>query len=214
MAKKRGKTCPSLKGRTIEPLTLAGNTTVRSMVDDVFAASGFNARRLAEACHLYSKMLRENTTVALTLAGAMTPIGMSGPIISLIENGFVDFIISTGANLYHDLHRPFNCPVVQGHFWVDDNELAKQGVARIYDTFIQDEETLMATDRVILDAVKQIDRHKPISTAQLHRAIGLAVCEEAPHPEKSLLAAAARYDVPIYCSAPGDSSIAMNLFVP
>jgi len=214
MARKAKPACPSLKGRMIEPLRLDKHMTVREMMDTVFAASGFNARRLGEACRLYSHMLNEGTTVALTLAGAMTPIGMSGPIISLIENGFVDFIISTGANLYHDLHRPFNYPVMQGHFMVDDNALAEQGVARIYDTFIRDDETLLATDRVILETVKQIDRRRPISTAQLHRAIGMAVAEKAPYPEKSFLAAAARLDVPVYCSAPGDSSIAMNLIVP
>jgi deoxyhypusine synthase len=92
--------------------------------------------------------------------------------------------------------------------------LAKQGIARIYDTFIADEETLMATDRIVQRSVEQLDRGRPISTAQLHRALGLAAAEKAPHPEKSLLAAAAKYDVPIYCSAPGDSSIAMNLILP
>lgn len=200
-------------GRTIEPLELAGNESVRDFIDNVYARSGFNGRRLAEACHLYSRMLRENTTVGLTLAGAMTPIGMSGPIISLIERGFVDFIISTGANLYHDLHRPFDCPMFQGDFYVDDNDLAEKGIARIYDTFIQDEETLMATDTVILDAVDQLERDRPISSADLHHAIGRAVIEKAPHPEKSLLAAATTHGVPVYCSAPGDSSIGMNLIV-
>lgn len=202
------------EGSAIEPLRLSGNDSVRAMVDEVFAKSGFNGRRLAEACKIYARMLNDDATVALTLAGAMTPIGMSGPIISLIENGFVDFIISTGANLYHDLHRPFDYPVVQGHFYVDDNALADKGIARIYDTFIQDEETLMATDRVILDAIKRLDAGGSVSTAELHRAIGLEVAETAPHPEKSFLAAAASHDVPVYCSAPGDSSIGMNLIVP
>ncbi|MBM3334063.1 deoxyhypusine synthase family protein, partial [Candidatus Sumerlaeota bacterium] len=214
MAKRARREAPLLRGRAIEPLRLEGRSTVRAMVDEVFAASGFNGRRLAEACHLYSRMLREDVTIALTLAGAMTPIGMSGPIASLIKNGFVDFVISTGANLYHDLHRPFDYPIVQGDFFVDDNTLAKQGVARIYDTFIEDEATLVATDQIILNAAAKIDHSKPISTAQLHHAIGLAVAKAAPHPEKSLLVAAAKYDVPVYCSAPGDSSIAMNLTLP
>jgi deoxyhypusine synthase len=214
MAENAGLDPENTRGRTIEPLRLAGNETVRQMVDKVFAASGYNGRRLAEACDIYSRMLRENTTVALTLAGAMTPIGMSGPIISLIENGFVDLIISTGANIYHDLHRPFNCPVIQGHFFVDDNALAKQGIARIYDTFIEDEDTLMATDQVILEAIRNVDRGKPISTARLHYALGLEVGKKAPHPKKSFLAVAAKYGVPVYCSAPGDSSIGMNLIVP
>ena len=203
-----------LGGRSIEPLQLSGNETVAKMIDEVFAGSGFNGRRLAEGAQLYAKMLEENATVALTIAGAMTPIGMSGVFISLIENGFVDFIISTGANLYHDLHRPFDFPMVQGSPDVDDNLLGDAGVARIYDVFIGDDDTLMATDKVILEAARTLDTTKPFSTATLHHRLGQLVAERAPHPEKSFVAAAAKHDVPIYTSSPGDSSIGMNLIVP
>ena len=210
--------CPGasrwLDGRPIEPLELAGNEDTADFVDRVFARSGFNARKLAEGARLYTRMLGADATVGLTLAGAMTPIGMSGVVIALIEKGFVDFIISTGANLYHDLHRPFDFPVVQGNTRVDDNALADNGVARIYDTFIADDETLMATDAVILDALAHIDTSRPFSTATLHHKLGEMVGQQAPHPEKSMLAVAAKYDVPIYTSAPGDSSIGMNLIVP
>ncbi len=199
--------------RMIEPLELDGCEQVREFVDKVFAGSGFNARRLAEACRLFGKMITEDATIALTLAGAMTPIGMSGPIISLIKKGFVDFIISTGANLYHDMHRPFDCPMFQGHFQADDNALAQMDIARIYDTFIEDSATLQATDTIIHQAVKDLPTNKPIGSAQLHKALGDSIGREAAAPEKSLLAAAAKYDVPIYTSAPGDSSIAMNLIV-
>ena len=202
-----------ITGRMIEPLQLTGSEQVRDMVDNVFARSGFNARRLAEACRLFSRMIEEDVTIALTLAGAMTPIGMSGPIISLIKRGFVDFIISTGANLYHDMHRPFDCPMFQGHFMVDDNALAEQDIARIYDTFIEDSATLQATDTIIHQAVQNLPTDKPISTAELHKSLGESIRKQAPAAEKSLLAAAAEYEVPIYVSAPGDSSIAMNLVV-
>ena len=200
-----------VSGKMIEPLQLPGHEHLRDMVDKVFACSGFNARRLAEACHLFSKMIEQDVTIALTLAGAMTPIGMSGPIISLIERGFVDFIITTGANLYHDMHRPFNYPMFQGHFMVDDNELAKGDIARIYDVFIEDKDTLQATDTIVHQAAKDLPAGEPISTAHLHRVLGQCVAKQAPAPDKSFLAAAAKYDVPIYASAPGDSSIAMNL---
>ncbi len=203
-----------LGGRSIEPLQLGGNETVAKMIDEVFAGSGFNARRLAEGAQLYAKMIAENATIALTIAGAMTPIGMSGVFISLIENGFVDFIVSTGANLYHDLHRPFDLPMVQGSPDVDDNQLGDAGVARIYDVFIGDDDTLMATDKVILEAARSLDTTKPFSTAALHHRLGQLVAERAPHPEKSLLATAAEREVPIYTSSPGDSSIGMNLIVP
>jgi deoxyhypusine synthase len=198
----------------IDPLRLEGNEAVADLIDQVYARSGFNARRLAEACELYSRMLREDTTVCLTLAGAMTPIGMSGVINALIKAGFIDCVISTGANLYHDLHRPFEMPMRQGHFAVDDNELNEEGIARIYDVFIEDEGTLLATDQVILKAAGRLDRQGPISTAQLHHALGAQIRELARHPEWSMLVTACEYDVPIYTSSPGDSSIAMNLTVP
>lgn len=203
-----------LDGKTIEPLTLAGNERVPDMIDHVFADSGFNARRLGEAAHLFKQMIDDNATIALTVAGAMTPIGMSGVVSSLIERGFVDFIIATGANLYHDLHRAYDMPMVQGHASIDDNELADIGVARIYDVFIRDEETLAATDRVVLNSLKEFQRDQPFSTAALHNAMGRAVKASAPAPQKSLLVSAADYDVPVYTSSPGDSSIGMNLIVP
>lgn len=214
----RRQACPSeadwLGGTPIEPLELAGNENVADMIDSVFAASGFNARRLAEGAQLYRRMIDDDATIALTVAGAMTPIGMSGVFISLIEKGFVDFIITTGANVYHDLHRPFDMPMVQGSHLVDDNELADVGVARIYDVFIGDEDTLMATDRVILDALSHFDASEPFSTAALHYALGKSIGKTAPHPEKSFVAVAAEFDVPIFTSSPADSSLGMNLIVP
>lgn len=210
--------CPGrgawLEGQPIEPLQLTGNEDVADLIDHVFARSGFNARRLAEGARLYARMLDAGATVGLTVAGAMTPIGMSGVFISLIERGFIDFIISTGANVYHDLHRPFGFPMVQGSPHVDDNKLAEEGVARIYDVFIGDEQTLMATDGVILSALAELDNARPFSTATLHHRLGEQVLKTAPHPEKSMVAAAAKYDVPIYTSSPGDSSVGMNLIVP
>lgn len=193
---------------------LEGNENVADFIDNVFGGSGFNGRRLAEGAQLYSKMIADEATICLTLAGAMTPIGMSGVVISLIEAGFIDMIISTGANLYHDLHRPYDFPMVQGHHEVDDNALCEDGVARIYDVFIGEDDTLVATDEAILRAVKRIDYSEPFSTATLHYELGKAVAEDAPHPEKSLLVAAAKHQVPIYTSSPGDSSIGMNLVLP
>ncbi len=219
MPNKHKQSCPNpdhpmLQGKPIEPLALDGNEAVADLIDHVYANSGFNSRRLAEGAQLYARMLDDGATVGLTIAGAMTPIGMSGIFTSLIEHGFVDFIISTGANIYHDLHRPYEFPMVQGSADVDDNDLADEGVARIYDVFIQDDDTLMATDEVILDALDSFDSSVPFSTAKLHYHLGQCVLDGAPHPEKSFVATATKYDVPIYTSSPGDSSVGMNLILP
>jgi len=204
-----------MSGKMIEPLKLEGNEQIKDFVDNIFGASGYNARRLAEACECAKRMLSEkDTVVCLTLAGAMTPIGMSGPIIKMIELGLVDFIISTGANLYHDLHRAFDHPVVQGDVEVDDEDLNKHGIARIYDVFIEDDETLMATDESIIDTVEKRDFKEPISTAEFHKMLGDRVLKTAKYPEKSFVAQAAKFNVPIYTSSPGDSSIGMNIACP
>ncbi len=200
-----------MAGKMIEPLKLKGNENIRDFVEYIFGASGYNARRLAEACEIYARMLRGRTTVCLTLAGAMTPIGMSGPIIDMMKSGFIDFIISTGANLYHDMHRPLEHPIFQGEVFVDDGKLNRCGISRIYDIFIEDERTLLATDRAIMEMMKTVPLDRPISTAELHHHIGLYLLEKAPHPAKSFLAQAAKYGVPVYTSSPGDSSIGMNL---
>lgn len=205
---------PLMKGRMIEPLKLDGNEKVDDFIDNVFGHSGYNARRLAEACSVFSRMVENKATIGLTFAGAMTPIGMSGPVIKMMENGFVDFIISTGANLYHDLHRAYNMPMVQGSCNVNDTELYKKGIARIYDVFIEDDETMLPTDKAILGAIERRDFDKPLSSAELHYIIGENVMETAPQPAKSILAMATKFNVPIYTSSPGDSSIGMNLSLP
>lgn len=211
----RARRCREMmSGPQIEPLRLEGNEDVADMIDRCFGRSGFNARRLAEACELYSRMLKAGATVGLTLTGAMTPIGMQGALNSLIKAGFVDWIIATGANLYHDLHRAYGFPVRQGHWAVDDNELADVGVARIYDTYIEERGTLQATDKIILRALRHVDTSRPMSTAKLHWELGRAAARDAVAPDKSLVVTAHRYDVPVYTSSPGDSSIGMNLIVP
>ena len=201
--------------KMIEPLDIKNNGTVSDFIDNVYGGSGYNARRLTEACKTFERMITRGATNCLTVAGAMTPIGMAGPIITMIENGFIDVIISTGANLYHDLHRAYNCPVVQGDVNTDDGKLNKLGIARIYDVFIEDDDTMFATDGIITRAgLSKKLTAGPISTADLHYIIGLHVLRDAPHPEKSLLAMAAKYKVPVYCSSPADSAIGMNLMIP
>jgi len=174
---------------------------------------GFNARRLAESCQVYENMLRADATVCLTLAGAMTPIGMSGALITLMENGWVDWVISTGANLYHDLHRAFDFPMSQGHFQVDDNELKDAGIARIYDVFIQEGDTMIETDRTIIEAFINREFPQPISTADVHAVLGQEVNRRAPQAEKSFVGRAAALGVPVYVASPGDSSVGMNLVI-
>jgi len=196
--------------KQILPTSLTPQMKVHELVSAFGSSRAYNAGRLYEACKLYEKMLDEDATIALTLAGAMTPAGLGGPIIKLMEDGYIDFIISTGANLYHDLHFALGLPVYQGHFRADDVDLRKKGMVRIYDIFVPDE-TLLKTDEFLREIFLSSKQDKPMSTAELHRMIGEITLRRTKHPERSVVAQAVKYDVPIYTPSPGDSSIGMNL---
>ncbi len=196
----------------VEPMRLVPGMTVEQLVDVYRRAGAFNGGRLAEGCDLFGRMIDSGATIALTVTGAMAPAGMGGAIQAMIEAGFVDLVISTGANLYHDLHFALKLPVVQGHFQVDDRELYRAGIERIYDVFIT-EDSLLDTDAFVREALERAPRELrgAISTPQLHHYLGHLVLQQAPLPEKSWVATAARLDVPVFTSSPGDSSIGMNV---
>ena len=201
-----------LSGKPIRYYRPRGSADIRALVDEGFQA--FNAARISEACHIYTeKMLApsHDTTIGLTLAGALTPAGLGGCVIELMERGLVDFVISTGANLYHDLHYALNFTLRRGSPFLDDRELFDEGVIRIYDVLFP-AKVLLETDAYIRDFLGRSGLDGPISTADLHLRLGEALRRSHPGCEAhSVLAAAAAFGVPIYTSSPGDSSIGMNL---
>ena len=186
--------------------------SVSDLVRDYFQA--YNSARLSEACRLLTeKMLlsKNDTTIGLTLAGALTPAGMSGMVVSMMEKGFIDFIIATGANLYHDTHFALNYPLHKGTWQVDDAELWNHGIVRIYDIFLTTD-TLLNTDKWTQKIL--LDKDAPrgaISSREFHNYLGKKLLKEAPNPEVSILAQAAKYNIPVYTSSPGDSTYGMDL---
>jgi deoxyhypusine synthase len=103
----------AFKGEKINPPSIFPNMDCTELID-FFGRTGYNARRLAEAAATVKEMIDSESTVCLTLAGAMTPIGLGKTVATMIENGFIDWIVSTGANVYHDLHFAYDLPVRQG----------------------------------------------------------------------------------------------------
>ncbi len=182
---------------------------VEKLIDYYYNSRAYNGGRLAEACKIYEKMIDDDAAICMTVAGALIPAGLGGALISLVENGFVDYIISTGGNLYHDMHFALDLPVHQGDYRASDNELLKEGIVRIYDIFIP-YDTLFQTDLFVQHALEDIDENI-VSTSHLHNFLGCKLLRKAKKPELSLIAMAAKYDVPVYTSSPGDSSIGMNL---
>lgn len=202
-------------GNPISPISIDKNMTITDLVDDVFDGMGYNAKRLAEACHLFKTMIDKNATICLTLAGAMTPVGMGGGIIRMIENGFIDWIVTTGANTYHDMHFAYGLPVHQGDPTADDNELAENDVVRIYDVYIDMERTLIAQDKIVQTitqkALLQNKFPDKFSTAHYYKVLGDGVLETSKNPENSFIAMAAKCNVPVFVPAFADSSVGMGI---
>ncbi|TMQ57322.1 MAG: deoxyhypusine synthase [Candidatus Eisenbacteria bacterium] len=200
------------KGPKIAPDPVSSGMTVEQMVDSAFLA--YNAARLREGCRLFAeRMLEPDVTVGLTLSGALTPAGLGRScLIPLLKNGFVDWMVSTGANLYHDTHFGIGLSMHQGRSNVDDVELRDRGIVRIFDIFF-DYDVLLSTDAFFREVLRSPEFQKPMGTAEFHHRAGRYVLERERalgQKETSLLAQAHALDVPVYTSSPGDSSIGMN----
>ncbi|MDA8122078.1 MAG: deoxyhypusine synthase family protein, partial [Deltaproteobacteria bacterium] len=122
-----------LRGARILPPPVSGKAGAADLVDRFFLA--YNAGRLREGARLLAeKMLRPGVTVGLSLSGALTPAGLGvSCVVPLIKAGFVDWIVSTGANLYHDVHFGLGLSMHAGSPFLDDRVLRDEGVVRIYD---------------------------------------------------------------------------------
>jgi deoxyhypusine synthase len=202
-----------LGGARIDPRRVDGAETITQLIDGTFLA--YNAARLREGAQLFTrKMLEPDVTVGMTLTGALTPAGLGiAVLIPLIEAGFVDWIISTGANLYHDAHFGLGLAMHRGDTRTSDVTLREEGVVRIYDIFF-DYHVLLSTDAFFRQIMRAPEFQRPMSSAEFHYLCGKYVQERERAlgiGQRSLLSAAYACGVPIYTSSPGDSSIGMNV---
>ena len=199
--------------RRIDPPALTANVPLADAIDTVFLS--YNGGRLREGCQLYvKKMLAPEGTVGLALSGALTPAGLGiSCLVPLVEAGFIDWIVSTGANVYHDTHFALGMAMHQARPGLDDYALREHAVIRIYD-IVFDYENLLGTDRFYRTLCRSEPFQKTMGTAEFHHLAGKYLAareEETGLKGKCLLAAAYRAGVPVFTSSPGDSSIGMNL---
>jgi deoxyhypusine synthase len=200
-------------GPSIEPHAITGAETVVDLVDGTFFA--YNAARLREACRLFTeRMLQPDVTVGVSITGALTPAGLGmSALIPLVKAGFIDWIVSTGANLYHDTHFGLGMSMHQGTHRVDDTELRAENVVRIYDILF-DYNVLLDTDAYFGEMIERDRFQAVMSTSEFHHLAGRLVAtrqEELGLAGKSLLAETWRAGVPVYTSSPGDSSIGLGV---
>jgi deoxyhypusine synthase len=200
-------------GKRILPESISAKTGITQLIDNMDA---YNGGRLRAACQLLKEKYSKNdVTVGLSLAGALTPAGL-GPsaIIPLMNHGFVDWMTATGANMYHDLHFAFNLPMHRGSHLVDDVDLRDKGVTRIYDILFDYEDVLMETDRRLRKILLRPEFQKEMGTREFYHHLGKVMHEYEEKNklgEVSVLAAAYRNGIPVFTSSPGDSTIGMNV---
>src|SRR5262249_28911900 len=159
-------------------------------------------------------VLDDEVTVGMSISGSLTPAGLGmSCLVPLVEAGFVDWIVSTGANLYHDTHFGLGLSRRRRRPDLDDVKLREDEVVRIYD-IVFDYKVLLDTDAFYRRILFAPEFQHEMSTAEFHYKIGHVVAERQRAlglSRKSLVAACHEQGVPVYTSSPGDSSIGMNV---
>ena len=201
-----------LKGEKIIPQSVSSANSIKDLIDTTFLS--YNAGRIREACQIFSqKMLNNEVTIGLSLSGALTPAGLGKScLIPLMENGCIDWIVSTGANLYHDIHFALGLSLHRGSHVCNDAVLRREGIVRIYDIFF-DYNVLLETDTFLKKLFSKKEFQKEMSSAELHYLLGKHLSSEEEKrgtQGNSILSTAYRLEIPVYVSSPGDSSIGMN----
>ncbi len=199
----------------LKPVPIDSDMTIVELIDRCMVA--FNARQLRAACKLYSGVLSAtDTRVGLSLSGALIPAGLGASCLApMLRLGFIDWMVSTGANLYHDIQMALGYEMHAGNAVTDDTMLRDDGVVRIYDLYF-DAQALYDTDKFIRDTLRTLVSEGrlrgTVSSADIHHALGAQLLQRYPRAAaQSVLATAASMGVPIHTSASGDSGIGMNL---
>jgi len=197
----------------LNPLGIGKDIPAADLIDQAFLA--YNAGRLREAAKLLTeKMLPNDGFIGMSLTGALTPAGLGKScLIPLMKAGFVDWIVSTGANLYHDLHYALDMKLYAGSPFLDDVDLHREGVIRIYDILF-DYNVLLDTDAFVREVIQGPEFQRPMGTDEFHYLLGKYVSERSRQlklKDSSMVATAYECGIPVFTSSPGDSSIGMNV---
>jgi len=197
----------------LNPFGIGKKISAADLIDQAFLA--YNGGRVREAAKLLTeKMLPNDGFIGVSLTGALTPAGLGKScLIPLMKAGFVDWIVSTGANLYHDLHYGLDMELYAGSPFLNDVELHRDGVIRIYDVLF-DYHVLLDTDAFVREVISGPEFQRPMGTDEFHYLLGRYVAERGKKlrlSDSSVLATAYECGIPVFTSSPGDSSIGMNV---
>ena len=187
----------------IQPVEIDGSISISELLSRMGGGS-FQGRNLSTARDIWEKMLAGQNTIFMGLAGALVPAGMRKILAHIINNRWIDCLVSTGANLFHDIHEELGRYHWRGSHQVDDCQLREAGIDRIYDTFAVEQE-FRETDEYIANFAATLDQDRPYSTREFLYLLGESLCKDGT--QKGILSSAFEAGVPIYCPAIADSSI-------
>jgi deoxyhypusine synthase len=192
--------------KPVEPFVTESGLSADAVLDRMERIS-FQGRNLAIARRIWEKMLSSDATIFLGTAGALSAGGLRLLIAHLIERRYIDCLVSTGANLYHDLHETRGRRHFIGSPTLDDAALAAERIDRVYDTLASEDE-FCKNDEWIAAFVLKLER-RPYTTREFLYKLGEQLWHDTQH--NGILTAAYRAKVPIFCPAIADSSIGMGL---
>lgn len=192
--------------KPVEPFVVEAGLSADALLERMERIS-FQGRNLGTARRIWEKMLASDATIFLGLAGALSAGGLRLTVAHLIEKRYIDCLVSTGANLYHDLHETRGRRHFIGTPVIDDAALAAERIDRVYDTLASEDE-FCKNDEWIASFVMKIER-RPHTSRELLYKLGEHLWQETGN--HGILTAAYRANVPIFCPAIADSSIGMGL---
>jgi deoxyhypusine synthase len=180
--------------------------TVNELVEAMGKAGAYNGGSLARAADIWEQMLRDKeTTKFFGLAGAMVPAGMGGIVSDLIRDGHIDILVSTGANLTHDIIEAIGCRHFHGTAFCNDIELRHDEINRIYDVYLPNE-AFEHFEEFMQKVFGELEQGSTISISGLFEHIG-------KHAKSGILHTAARKKIPVYNPAVQDSMIGLQYWL-
>jgi len=193
-------------GEPVEQVALRPGMSVDELVRRLGRAGAYNGGALSRGADIYEKMVKDRETVRFFgLAGAMVPAGMGGIVSDLVGKGHIDVLVSTGANLTHDIIEAIGCRHYHGSAACSDVELRQDEINRIYDVFLPNS-AFIRFEEFMQDVFSSLDTGETLSIMQLLGEIGTRL-------DSGILACAAKNDVPVFCPAVADSMIGLQYWL-
>jgi len=194
--------------KRVEHIELKPEMRVDELVDAMGKSGVFSAGRVAKAVEIYREMLEAGSTIFMGVGGAMVPGGLRRVLTQAINEGLVDVIVTTGANVTHDLIEAIGGYHARGEALVNDAELRERGISRIFDVYVPQQVFELFEDRIQPIFAEVTKEGARMSSAELLRRIGSRLDDE-----NSFVKAAAAKEVPVFCPAIADSILGLQAWL-